>query len=44
MSAWETQTDTPEMTGDLLKGQMPDVTIEKHTDKGELENPSSRRE
>ncbi|XP_069454795.1 UL16-binding protein 1-like [Ovis canadensis] len=33
MSAWETQTDTLRDTGDLLKGQMPDVTPEKHTDK-----------
>ncbi|XP_052501917.1 UL16-binding protein 1-like [Budorcas taxicolor] len=36
MSAWETQTDTLKDTGDLLKGQMPDVTPEKHTDKGPL--------
>ncbi|XP_042109541.1 UL16-binding protein 3-like isoform X2 [Ovis aries] len=36
MSAWETQTDTLRDTGDLLKGQMPDVTPEKHTDKGPL--------
>ena len=41
MSAWETQTDTLRDTGDLLKGQMPDVTPEKHTDKGELENPNA---
>ncbi|KAI4567513.1 hypothetical protein MJT46_008726 [Ovis ammon polii x Ovis aries] len=33
MSTWETQTDTLRDTGDLLKGQMPDVTPEKHTDK-----------
>ncbi|KAI4539162.1 UL16-binding protein 1-like isoform X2 [Ovis canadensis] len=36
MSTWETQTDTLRDTGDLLKGQMPDVTPEKHTDKGPL--------
>ena len=41
MSTWETQTDTLKDTGDLLKGQMPDVTPEKHTDKGELENPNA---
>ncbi|XDB53908.1 hypothetical protein ABFV05_007524 [Capra hircus] len=34
MSTWETQTDTLKDTGDLLKGQMPDVIPEKHTDKG----------
>ena len=37
MSAWETFKDT----GDLLQGQMPDVTPENHTDKGELENPNA---
>ena len=42
MNAWETQTDTLRDTGDLLKEQMPDVTPEKHTDKGELENPNAR--
>ncbi|XP_052501580.1 UL16-binding protein 2-like [Budorcas taxicolor] len=36
MSAWETQTDTLRDTGDLLQEQMPDVTPEKHTDKGPL--------
>uniref|UniRef100_A0A8C2XZ16 MHC class I-like antigen recognition-like domain-containing protein n=1 Tax=Capra hircus TaxID=9925 RepID=A0A8C2XZ16_CAPHI len=36
MNAWEAQTDTLRDTGDLLKGQMPDVTPEKHTDKGPL--------
>ena len=41
MSTWETQTDTLKDTGDLLKGQMPDVIPEKHTDKGELENPNA---
>ena len=41
MSTWETQTDTLKDTGDLLKGQMPDVTPEKHTDRGELENPNA---
>ena len=40
MSAWETQTHTLRDTGDLLQGQMPDVTPENHTDKGELENPN----
>ncbi|XP_070652446.1 UL16-binding protein 3-like [Bos indicus] len=34
MNAWETQTDTLRDTGDLLKKQMPDVTPEKHIDKG----------
>ncbi|KAM7240620.1 hypothetical protein CapIbe_008526, partial [Capra ibex] len=34
MSTWESQTDTLKDTGDLLKGQMPDVIPEKHTDKG----------
>ncbi|KAI4582543.1 hypothetical protein MJG53_009094 [Ovis ammon polii x Ovis aries] len=33
INAWETQTDTLRDTGDLLQGQMPDVTPEKHTDK-----------
>ncbi|XP_027828211.1 UL16-binding protein 3-like isoform X3 [Ovis aries] len=33
MSAWEAQTVTLRDTGDLLQGQMPDVTPEKHTDK-----------
>uniref|UniRef100_A0A4W2GGG4 MHC class I-like antigen recognition-like domain-containing protein n=1 Tax=Bos indicus x Bos taurus TaxID=30522 RepID=A0A4W2GGG4_BOBOX len=32
MNAWETQTDTLRDTGDLLKKQMPDVTLEKHID------------
>ena len=41
MNAWETQTDTLRDTGALLKEQMPDVTPEKHTDKGELENPNA---
>ena len=41
MSAWEAQTVTLRDTGDLLQGQMPDVTPEKHTDKGELENPNA---
>ena len=41
INAWETQTDTLRDTGDLLKEQMPDVTPEKHTDKGELENPNA---
>ncbi|XFF81208.1 hypothetical protein AB1E18_007427 [Capra hircus] len=36
MNAWETQTDTLRDTGALLKEQMPDVTPEKHTDKGPL--------
>uniref|UniRef100_A0A452DKQ3 MHC class I-like antigen recognition-like domain-containing protein n=1 Tax=Capra hircus TaxID=9925 RepID=A0A452DKQ3_CAPHI len=36
MSAWEAQTVTLRDTGDLLQGQMPDVTPEKHTDKGPL--------
>ncbi|XP_042109539.1 UL16-binding protein 2-like isoform X2 [Ovis aries] len=36
MSAWETQTHTLRDTGDLLQEQMPDVTLEKHTDKGPL--------
>ena len=42
MSAWETQTHTLRDTGDLLQEQVPDVTPEKHTDKGELENPNAR--
>ena len=41
INAWETQADTLRDTGDLLKEQMPDVTPEKHTDKGELENPNA---
>ena len=41
MSAWEAQTVTLRDTGDLLQGQMPDVTPEKHTDRGELENPNA---
>ena len=41
MNAWETQTDTLRDTGDLLKEQMPDVTPEKHLDKGELESPNA---
>ena len=41
MNAWETQTDTLRDTGALLKEQMPDVTPEKHTDRGELENPNA---
>ncbi|XP_027407618.1 UL16-binding protein 3-like isoform X1 [Bos indicus x Bos taurus] len=36
MNAWETQTDTLRDIGDLLKEQMPDVTPEKHIDKGPL--------
>uniref|UniRef100_A0A452DS66 MHC class I-like antigen recognition-like domain-containing protein n=1 Tax=Capra hircus TaxID=9925 RepID=A0A452DS66_CAPHI len=36
MSAWETQTHTLRDTGDLLQEQMPDVTPEKHTDRGSL--------
>ncbi|XP_060275798.1 UL16-binding protein 2-like isoform X2 [Ovis aries] len=36
MSAWEAQTVTLRDTGDLLQGQMHDVTLEKHTDKGPL--------
>ena len=42
INAWETQTGTLRDTGALLKEQMPDVTPEKHTDKGELENPNAR--
>ena len=38
MNAWETETDTLRDTVDLLKEQMPDVTPENHTDKGELES------
>ena len=41
MNVWETQTDTLRDTGDLLKEQMPDVTLEKHIDKGELESPNA---
>ena len=41
MSAWEAQTVTLRDTGDLLQGQMHDVTPEKHTDKGKLENPNA---
>ena len=41
MNVWETQTDTLRDTGDLLKEQMPDVTPEKHIDKGELESPNA---
>ena len=41
MSAWETQTHTLRDTGDLLQEHGPDVTPEKHTDKGELENPNA---
>ena len=41
MSTWETQTVTLRDTGDLLQEQVPDVTPEKHTDKGELENPNA---
>ncbi|KAJ1058861.1 hypothetical protein K5549_020856, partial [Capra hircus] len=36
MSAWETQTHTLRDTGDLLQEHGPDVTPEKHTDKGPL--------
>uniref|UniRef100_A0A452DW58 MHC class I-like antigen recognition-like domain-containing protein n=1 Tax=Capra hircus TaxID=9925 RepID=A0A452DW58_CAPHI len=36
MSTWETQTVTLRDTGDLLQEQVPDVTPEKHTDKGPL--------
>ncbi|XP_069454819.1 UL16-binding protein 2-like [Ovis canadensis] len=36
MNAWEAQTVTLRDTGDLLQGQMPDGTPEKHTDKGPL--------
>ncbi|KAB0338260.1 hypothetical protein FD754_024705, partial [Muntiacus muntjak] len=35
MNTWETQTDTLRDTGDLLKEQMPDVTPERYTDKGD---------
>ena len=41
MNAWETQTDALRDIGDLLKKQMPDVTSEKHIDKGELESPNA---
>ena len=41
MNVWETQTDTLRDTGDLLKEKMPDVTLEKHIDKGELESPNA---
>ena len=41
MSAWETQTHTLRDTGDLLQEHVLDVTPEKHTDKGELENPKA---
>ena len=41
MNVWEIQTDTLRDTGDLLKKQMPDVTPEKHIDKGELQSPNA---
>ena len=41
MSTWETQTRTLRDTGDLLQEHVLDVTPEKHTDKGELENPKA---
>ena len=41
MNAWETQINTLKDIGDLLKEQMPDVTLEKHIDKGELESPNA---
>ena len=41
MNAWETQTEALRGIGALLKKQMPDVTPEKHIDKGELESPNA---
>ena len=43
MNARETQslTDTLGDIGDLLKEQMPDVTLEKHIDRSELESPNA---
>ena len=39
--AWETQTETLRDIGDLLREQLPDVTLEKRTVTGELESPST---
>ena len=38
MNAWETQTEALRGIGALLKKQMPNVTLEKLIDKGELES------
>ena len=39
--AWETQTETLRDVGDLLREQLPDVTLENHRVTGELESPSA---
>ena len=39
--AWKTQTETLRDIGDLLREQLPDVTLVKRTVTGELESPSA---
>ena len=36
MNTWETQRETLRDIGDFLKGQLPDIILEKHTPRGEF--------
>ena len=41
MNTWETQRETLRDIGDFLKGQLPDVILEKHMARGEFSSVQS---